>query len=117
MPAKNANLSPFSPPNQMKITKMLVSKMNFFTVDWKLAICRGFASAITGKDASLFNMCRITFSTKDQKEKGYRKITWKDATIVAFKKEEFVLCMQEQNFLKDAGLQIGDCFWVKIELA
>ena len=101
----------------MKITKTLASKMNFFTVDWKLAICRGFASAISGKDARLFNICRITFSTKDQKEKGYRKITWKNQTIIAFKKEEFALCVQEQNFLKDAGLQIGDCFWVKIELA
>ncbi len=91
--------------------------MNFFTVDWKLAICRGFASAITGKDASLFNMCRITFSTKDQKEKGYRKIVWSDSEIVSFKKSEFLLCIPEREFLKNAGLKVGDCFWVKIELA
>jgi hypothetical protein len=102
----------------MKITKTLAGQSVFFgTEDLSLAICHAFASAISGKDSYLFDICRITFSPKDQKEKGYRKIVWSDSDAISFKGKEFTLCTQEQNFLKDAGLQIGDCFWVKIELA
>ena len=102
----------------MKITKTLASAACFFaTQNFSLAICCSFASAISGKDSYLFDICRITFSTKDQKEKGYRKIVWSDSDAISFKGKEFTLRTQEKNFLKDAGLQIGDCFWVKIELA
>lgn len=105
----------------MKITKTLSRPFAetpfFFAPNSNEALCEAFVESIIRESSKGKDICRATLSTKDQKEKGYRKVTRKDFDEVSFKKRMFDVCSSERKILDLAKIKIGDCFWVKIELA
>lgn len=107
----------------MKITKTLARKTTdsgfFFSTkdsEFNLGLCIEFIDAITGGFDSAM-ICRATLSTKDQKEKGYRKVIRTKYNRVSHKGKNFVVCNEEQEILDGAGIKDGQAFWIKIELA
>lgn len=102
----------------MKITKTLARTINFFfEPKTNNALCAEFIGAVSNSKLENITICRATLSTKDQKEKGYRKITRNEWNKAKFGKKEFPICQEERETLENAGIKIGDSFWVKCELA
>jgi hypothetical protein len=80
-----------------------------------LAICKAFVSKVLDiRPENSLSEIKVSFASKNPKEKNWKKINRMDCNHVAFKDESFPICIQEVRFLNEMGVE--DFFWLKIEV-
>jgi len=80
-----------------------------------VAVCNKFASKLLDiRPENSLSEIKVSFASKNPKEKNWKKINRMDCNHVAFKDESFPICIEEVRFLNRMGVE--DFFWLKIEV-
>jgi hypothetical protein len=101
-----------------RLTLNLKRNLSFFCSNLSesdLAVCNKFVCKIL--DIRLENSLseiKVSFASKNPKEKNWKKIKRTHSNYVAFKDDSFPVCIQEARFLNEMGVE--DFFWLKIEV-
>lgn len=104
----------------MKITKSFTKRSQchsfFWHGEYELGVCESFINRfikVKGDEQTV----NITLSLKNPKKKGYRKILRSEDGVVRLNGERFSVCSTERIALDNAGVKVGDNFWIKVEKA
>jgi hypothetical protein len=103
----------------MKISKILVHKPSrsfFWDEDMINGLCVAFISKFIGKvpDRGTTSVS-VKFSANNPKKKGFLKILRTGSDEIKLGDDVFQLCYHEIKVLNDAGINIDDSFWIKVE--
>lgn len=104
----------------MKVTKLLKNESwSGFFFDFKnldFGVCVKFVSLAHGENLSDCSI-NASLSTSNRKKKGWKKVIRSGPSDAILKGKRFDVCLVEQKFLNRCGVQVGQSFWIKIELA
>lgn len=102
-----------------RLTLNLKRKCNFFKPEEKkrdLAICNAFVLKVLDiRPENSLSEIKVSFSSKNPKEKNWKKIKRTENDYVSFKGDSFPVCFQEARFLN--AMSVEHFFWLKIEIS
>ena len=105
-------------PIKTRLTLNLKRNCSFFCSNRSesdLAVCNKFVSKVLDiRPENSLSEIKVSFASKNPKEKNWKKINRMDCDHVAFKDESFPICGPEIRFLNEMGVE--DFFWLKIEV-
>lgn len=103
---------------QTRLTLNFKNNFSFFTAEEKqhdLAVCKKFVSKILNISPEIeLTRIKVSFASKNPKERNWKKIERTHSNYVAFKDNSFPVCIEEQRFLNAMGVE--NFFWIKIEV-